>query len=305
MSDPNKPSSPGLYEDFFRRQSWPEPWDESEFSPDQRRAEIQNRVRSKVSKGITESFFEHSFYPFSCWPWGFFIYRTAYGSDEDWNQALAKLHRYIHYDIWRTVKDEPEAAKIVWEGCHNVIVEDRKLLEGASPIKVRELFQEWIVRNPEHDNHSEPRSSFCLMIDDHAIQSILASSEPGLDRNQPGYVILIGRSFPDKGGLRFEPFNGSWMRLLMHGIWRVTCNADDFDFDDLCRWIAKPCLIPYCDGSESWVEDVNGQKVTGPYSSGDEEDEDDDDDEEEDGYTEAGGYPLYDNYKFLKKGGHI
>ena len=109
------------------------------------------------------------------WLWGYFIYRTAYGPDEDLNQALAKLYRYIQCTIQH--RGDSEAEELVRTGCKNVIVEDRELLEGASPTKVRNLFNESIRRETEYNSSTTPRSALCSMIDNHALRSILTSLE--------------------------------------------------------------------------------------------------------------------------------
>ncbi|KAE8417644.1 hypothetical protein BDV36DRAFT_283535 [Aspergillus pseudocaelatus] len=215
MSDQTSPSSPDSYNGFFHHKSWSEPWSSSDFSPDQGQVKFYNRLENQPWWGNSLS---------GRWPWGYFIYRTTYGSDEDWNQALAKLHRYIHCTI--RYDDNPEPAEIVWEGFW-------------------QLFQDWLKRHP---NGGTPRSTFCLMIDDHALQSILA-------------IILIHRNFPDKG-YRHEPYNVSWVSLTIGGIWPFSYSFDTVEFGERDPGIGRPGLIPYYDGYWTWVEDVNGQKVT-------------------------------------------
>ncbi|KAI9038721.1 uncharacterized protein KD926_010456 [Aspergillus affinis] len=337
MLGPTQLSSPDSHEDFFRRQSWPE-WNSSEFSRDQRRMKIYDRVtHSSSSCSLTRAFLRALMRDGSTWPWGYFIYRTTYGSDEDWNQALAKLHRHIRYAIRHQVvqsmndgpeklEDDPEAAEIVWEGCHNVVVEDKKLLDGASPTQVRRLFQEWMKRNPKYKQLSRPRSTYCLMIDDHAMRSILASSEPCADHrefmdDQPGYVILIDRRHPGKGGIKHEPYNVGWMRITMESLytaWMFTTGRNDLEFEDVYPAIGRRGLIPYYDGFWSWVEDVNGQKVE-IFSRSENEDKKDVDkqdvknashsengaEEDEIEEDEEDGYPFHDIYEYLREGGCI
>ncbi|KAB8220693.1 hypothetical protein BDV33DRAFT_88818 [Aspergillus novoparasiticus] len=303
MSDQTRPSSPDSYNGFFYHKSWPEPWGLSNLSPDQGIVKFYDRLESQPwwGKTLSRQFLKRSVHWGQGWPWGYFIYRTAYGSDEDWNQALAKLNRYIHCTI--RYDDDPEPAEIVWEGCKNVIIDDKQLLEGASPVKVRQLFQDWVERHPDYNHRSTPRSAVCLMIDDHALQSILASPEPCLESKnritkKKGYVILIDRYFPDKG-YRHEPYNVGWVRLKIGGIWPFSRSWDVVEFDERYPAIGRPGLIPYYDGYETWVEDVNGQKVRDVDSSGDEEEEDEDDDDLE------SGYGVHDIYQYLREGGHI
>ncbi|KAB8237521.1 uncharacterized protein BDW43DRAFT_321888 [Aspergillus alliaceus] len=258
----------------------------SEFSPDQGKAKFYGRFKSQPwwNKTLSGKFPKKSMHWSQGWPWGYFIYRTAYSSDEDWNQALAKLNRYIYCTI--RYKDNPEPAEIVWEGYKNVIVDDKKLLEGAPPTKVRQLFHDWIKHHLQHNHCSISRSAFCLMIDNHALQSILASPEPSLETGnwiteKNGYVVLIDRYFPDRG-FRHEPYNVDWV----------------LKFE--CRYpaIGKPGLIPYFDGEWNWVDDVNRRKVTDIDSSGDVEEEEDYDDVESD-------YGYHDIYQYLREGAYL
>ncbi|KAE8131681.1 hypothetical protein BDV38DRAFT_288471 [Aspergillus pseudotamarii] len=285
ISDQTRPSSPDSYNGFFYHKFWSEPWSSSDFSPDQ---------------AWDRRFLKDSTHWCQGWPWGYFIYRTIYGSDEDWNHALAKLHRYIHCTI--RYDDHPEPAEIVWECCKNVIVDDEELLRGASPAKVRQLFQNWVERHRVYNHGSIPRSTFCLMVDNHAIQSILASPEPSLETKnwfttEVGYVILIDRYFPDKG-YRHEPYNVGWVRLKISGVWPFSYSFDTVGFEGRYPGVRKPGLIPYDDSYWTWVEDVNGQKVTAVDSSGDE-------DEDEDGDDVESGYGIHDIDEYLREGGHI
>ncbi|KAE8323759.1 hypothetical protein BDV39DRAFT_217594 [Aspergillus sergii] len=281
MSDQTRPSSPDSYNGFFYHKSWPMPW---------------------WGKTLSGTFLKSSRQWSRGWPWGYFIYRTAYGCDEDWNQALAKLNCYVHCTI-RYYENNPEPAEIVWEGYKNVIIDDKELLEGASPTKVRQLFQDWTKRHPKYNHAGTPRSTFCLMIDDHALQAIPASPEPCLETGnwiieKVGYVILIDRYFPDKG-YKHEPYNVGWVRLKISGVWMFSYSFDTMEFESQYPGIGRPGLIPCYDGDWTWVEDVNGQKVTDVDSSGDEEEDDEDDDDLE------SGHGVHDIYKYLREGGHI
>ncbi|KAE8393112.1 hypothetical protein BDV23DRAFT_192040 [Aspergillus alliaceus] len=234
------------------------------------------------------NFFHHK----SCQPW--------------WNKTLSGKFpkKSIHWSQgwpWG-YKDNPEPAEIVWEGYKNVIVDDKKLLEGAPPTKVRQLFQDWIKHHLQHNHCSISRSAFCLMIDNHALQSILASPEPSLETGnwiteKNGYVVLIDRYFPDRG-FRHEPYNVDWVRLIIDGIWAFLYFFDTVKFE--CRYpaIGKPGLIPYFDGEWNWVDDVNRQKVTDIDSSGDEEEEEDYDDVVSD-------YGYHDIYQYLREGAYL
>ena len=68
------------------------------------------------------------------------------------------------------------------------------------------------------------------------------------------------------------------------------------EFEGRYPGVRKPGLIPYDDGYWTWVEDVNGQKVTAVDSSGD---------EDEDGDDVESGYGIHDIDEYLREGGHI
>ena len=86
--------------------------------------------------------------------WGFRIYRTTYGppnkssNDADFARAIEVLHEYMRYELFSydhgqslTLDGAPNdtaqthAKNVLWRRLRNDIVQDRGLLEGASPEK--------------------------------------------------------------------------------------------------------------------------------------------------------------------------
>ncbi|KAE8377937.1 hypothetical protein BDV26DRAFT_281431 [Aspergillus bertholletiae] len=273
-----RPSSPDSYNGFFYHASWSQPWYTPGCPPERNVVGFFHPYMCQPwwDKGMAGWFLGKNW---GNWPWGYFIYRAVYGSNEDWNRALNKLNQYIQCML-QYHDDDPEAAQIVWEGYRSVIVEDKEQLEGASPAKIR-----------------MPRSTFCLMIDNHALQSILASPEPSLETKnwlteKAGYVILIDRSFPDEG-LEYDPYYGGWVRLKLEGVWLFTrfWNPTDLLLEEEHPPINNPRLIPYTDGFEKWVESVSGEVVLDTKSSG--------------GEGEANTIAWRDPYEYLREGGYV
>ncbi|GAQ05743.1 hypothetical protein ALT_3064 [Aspergillus lentulus] len=277
-----RPSSPDSFNDFFHHKSWPEPWTSPDFPPDESWQERYRRFPSypwwKADRAAI--FFEE--YYLSMWPWGYFIYRTCYEnvSEADWKEAMRKLDAYV-YCFLRSHQAygdpepyrrywHPEPIRLICEGYRNVVIEDRELLEGASVHLVRQLFNDWMTR---HDQEGDPRSEFCLMIDDKALQSILKSPEPSEDhsfrsRSDAGYVILIDRRFQEGDIITDHENYQGFLRLDITGLWSFTDDYQQYDFWRKMPYIPRPGLIPCISGSFTHVEDEDGTVVAaGPFSN--------------------------------------
>lgn len=93
--------------------------------------------------------------------WGFRIYRTSYSepnADAEFNKAIEILHSYMrkeifyhfehHGQLWGqgdpNVKDSLDDApeQQLWKSLQNGIVQDRELIDGASPARLSELHHE-------------------------------------------------------------------------------------------------------------------------------------------------------------------
>jgi hypothetical protein len=80
------------------------------------------------------------------------------------------------------------------EGYRNVLVQD-PALEGASVEAIRKRYIQWVQARGYHFYLRTPRFDYCLVLDERAIRSILASSELGTKSGLVGYVILIECDF--------------------------------------------------------------------------------------------------------------
>ncbi|KAF7169849.1 hypothetical protein CNMCM5623_002448 [Aspergillus felis] len=262
-----RPSSPDSFNDLFHHKSWPEPWTSPDFPADEPSQERARRFQSYPwwNADMTARFFAE-YYEWM-WPWGYFIYRTCYEnvSEADWKEAMRKLDACVHCFLrYRRTFSHPEPIRLICEGYRNVVIEDRELLEGASVHQVRRLFDDWMTR---HDQDGDPRSEFCLMIDDKALRSILNTPEPSEDGSflfglDAGYVILIDRRFqegqiwsPD-----YENYQG-FLRLDITGLWTFMNGDWNHDFWRKMPHIPRPGLIPCTDGQRTHVEDEDGTVV--------------------------------------------
>jgi hypothetical protein len=159
-------------------------------------------------KRIEDSFNEDSWVkPGS--PWGFSVYRAAYGkeSDEPFQRMLSLLQKsvtdpktHLTPSIFRPIKVDPDYELTV--------IEDKERFAGADTHTIREAFQEWVaadlpprVRHPEfagrieniraviqsgwddsdeyvpdrpiHPSRLAPlRWGFCLLVDDFCLRSL-------------------------------------------------------------------------------------------------------------------------------------
>ncbi|KAM0324586.1 hypothetical protein ACHAQA_007972 [Verticillium albo-atrum] len=145
-------------------------------------------------------------------PWGCVVYRTRYDDEAAWLRMCAYLETQVRESL--------EGRGVMWEAMtarHRfVFVEDRALLEGASPAKVRGLFEaradEELERNwaaqpvtgemrgemKRVSTHCGTQYNVCMLVDDVCLQS--------LDEEWPGLspVVMLVRKAWDPSIVREE-----------------------------------------------------------------------------------------------------
>jgi hypothetical protein len=130
--------------------------------------------------------------------WGFRIYRTTYGSpnasnDADFARAMDILHGYMRYELFRYNYDpgstldgaandakRDNAKNVLWRRLRNEIVQDRELLEGASPEKITGLAREWF-KTLQYDGIRVCHSSqfrYPLVVDEEVVRNLLQLPMP-------------------------------------------------------------------------------------------------------------------------------
>jgi hypothetical protein len=119
--------------------------------------------------------------------WGYRIYRTTYGkpnSDADFARAIDVLNEYMRWECFtsdRGNRDPPEHDKAknqLWQRLKNEVVQDRELLEGASPAKVLAVARDWVASIPNVTLVSTSRHRYCIVVDDEVIQHLLQLPMP-------------------------------------------------------------------------------------------------------------------------------
>jgi hypothetical protein len=134
--------------------------------------------------------------------WGFRIYRTTYcdpsnpissNNDVDFARAIETLHEYMRHELFsydhgqRRTPDhassdntaQTNAKNVLWRCLQNEIVQNRALLEGASPEKIIGLARQWFPTQYQGAKvvHSSAHR-YPLIIDDEVLQNLLALPTP-------------------------------------------------------------------------------------------------------------------------------
>jgi hypothetical protein len=118
--------------------------------------------------------------------WGYRIYRTTYAkpnSDADFARAIEVLNEHIRWECFSSDKSDRDLSKAknqVWQRLDNEVVQDRELLEGASPAKILEVARDWVASIPNVTLVSTPRHRYCIVIDEEAIQHLLKLPMPAV-----------------------------------------------------------------------------------------------------------------------------
>jgi len=147
--------------------------------------------------------------------WGWVIHRCTYSSDTAWAEIMSRLESHIR-----------ESSRLhngldMMESLDYHVFEDRAVFDSASPVTVREHFRQWVQVAPQHEQGApgmrSQRYSFCVHVDEEALQSIISGPDPPADALGAGYVNLVCLNI--LGGVRteFETENTGldrcWMRV--------------------------------------------------------------------------------------------
>ncbi|GLI76352.1 hypothetical protein PoHVEF18_004624 [Penicillium ochrochloron] len=255
----------------FHDNSWATPWRSSEFPPEESALERRRRFGKKPSwdnnawNDWIPRFFRFQATMNGAWPWGYVIYRTSFTatSDEDFAAAIEKLDRYC-YSKMPLDKDrkhfwcQPNIHEVVREGYRNVIVQDPSL-EGASTDVIRQRHIQWLEGRGFHLYLGIPRFDYCLFLDDRAVRSILASSEPDNKSGLVGYVNLIDCDFvpgdPDNDSS--EHYDGS-LRIWLIDLFGFALCCENLTTGEQ-QWgdwgMERPGRVVFTDGYASLVEE--------------------------------------------------
>ena len=189
--------------------------------------------------------------------WGFVIYRTTYGQDEDWAEFLKRLRFRMEDDF------DLCNGRDVLELFTLTVIEDREQLDGASTAAIRERFREWCTTAPQSEQQEEvgarggiirgrsPRYRYAIQVDAESLSSIVhdAPAPPQSDLTKGGWVKLIDASWQPRSSGRnqnsYEPVEGvtgkhvGWMKVPYQNI----MNEDYADAYDL-NWFVTTYRRP-------------------------------------------------------------
>jgi hypothetical protein len=175
------------------------------------------------------------------------IYRTTYSSKKDWTAVLDKLNRY--FDIF-SPDNVDDVSRIVKEGHRDIVIED-PALDGVSLEVIRQRHLEWLKLRGLDPCWAHPRTSYCLIIDERCVQSILASGDPELPSTirPTGYVNVLDMSHnPEDSGYDEGPFYNGCMRLDLTGLFNLAYYCEAKPLCELYNYVDDPDLVPYTDG---------------------------------------------------------
>ncbi|GKZ24255.1 hypothetical protein AbraCBS73388_011059 [Aspergillus brasiliensis] len=166
--------------------------------------------------------------------WGFVIYRCTYQSDSDWEKFMVRLHKRVE-EFLRFYNGLDLLGSFA-----PTVLEDRSF-EGAMVVSLRENFNKWAMTAVVEEQEIDPskllhlkngRYRFFIMVDQEALDSILSTSEDGLDG---GFVRLVNAEWKpeeldeeelaERGGPppEEEPLEGcteedvGWMKVRWRG----------------------------------------------------------------------------------------
>jgi len=124
--------------------------------------------------------------------WGFVIYRTTYGNDEDWTEFLKRLRFRMEksFDFYN--------GRDILDLFTLTVIEDRDL-EGASAATVREHFRQWCATAHQSEQPEgagpgfSPRYRYAIQVDAESLHSVVhdAPAPPAMDITKRGWVKLI------------------------------------------------------------------------------------------------------------------
>ncbi|CAK1358777.1 unnamed protein product [Cercospora beticola] len=126
--------------------------------------------------------------------WGPVIYRCTYNNDSDWQVFLDRYRHFIRYDL------ELCNGLDVFDQLEITVIEDKQILEGASPAAVREHFKAWSDEHyPDRSNdpwYNNQRVKYCIRVDDACVRSVIKVAQyvRGRDRGG-GFVDLVWKNW--------------------------------------------------------------------------------------------------------------
>ncbi|KAF2224014.1 hypothetical protein BDZ85DRAFT_280633 [Elsinoe ampelina] len=118
--------------------------------------------------------------------WGFVVYRCTYKDDCEWTEGMERLNAFTRDSL------ESRDSTDLMDSLDWAVQEDPSY-DGASKRYIRRKFREWSEQCGEIYS---PRGSYCVMIDQDALEAILAAEPPpDDDPSEEPYVILLDKTW--------------------------------------------------------------------------------------------------------------
>lgn len=200
--------------------------------------------------------------------WGYVIYRTTYGSDDEWAEFLRRLRCSME-----TTFDRCNGRDIL-DAFTLTVFSDPALFDGADTAFVRAHFRQWaestfrVEQQPQLQGggwadgpdevtmHRSPRYHFCVLVDEPALRSVVhdAPAPPALDITKKGWVKLVSKSWipieedprARPGWNVYEPIEGvterdvGWMKVPYRSV-MTDCYSGN---EGLNGWRSEYCRPP-------------------------------------------------------------
>lgn len=126
--------------------------------------------------------------------WGLVVYRCTYADDYAWSRFKDIFTRRLHEGL------ERDSAAELAQTLDFIFIEDKDILDQASPDDVRDHFRSWCQAtlaqlNIQSQHASLPptaRFNFCILIDNDSLRAVLQGPPPGQpDHDGAGYVTIV------------------------------------------------------------------------------------------------------------------
>jgi hypothetical protein len=149
--------------------------------------------------------------------WGWVIYRCTYEDDDEWATFMSRLRYYIENTL------RFDNALDMQASLDYHVFEDREAFDRLHPSAVREHFTQWVATAPQREQGEgkfaarSQRYTYCVHVDQEALQSVINGPAPPADNLGNGFVNLVCRRI--LGGMRSEHTSGRgeedqcWMRI--------------------------------------------------------------------------------------------
>ncbi|KAB8278171.1 hypothetical protein BDV30DRAFT_156276 [Aspergillus minisclerotigenes] len=247
---------------FYHHPAWTRRWSHPDFTEEAMRA--WEKMPWYGHSGRLARDFLSDTMP-SDFPWGYVIYRTVYTAESDklWPLAMAKLTRFLNYEIEQDLRGrsecrgtDPRPEQLVQESHRDVVISDKQCWDGAGIEQVRQHFADYRRKTKIGVYGGSGRFEACIMIDERSLRSIIAA--PDIEDRFRGAHACVGMvdGTYDPERKDNQEYSG-FMRVKIRVLWWLYINLRSRPMEELCP-SAPPGFIPVYDGGYGEVQDEEG-----------------------------------------------